>query len=271
MAQKHSWVYGRQNRSPNSLCICLLVLLSLVVTSAFSLQHSQAAQVQLAWDPSPSPGILGYKVHYGTASRSYSQHVDVGLSAGCLIGDLLQETIYYFAVTAYNGSAESDYSAEIVYGVSANWRQFRYGPAHRGFNPYENILSSSTVAGLQGAWNYSTGGILLSSPAVANGILYVGPGRKALCPACQIGRFLVDPPLREVRSAPPLPLSMGRYTWALRTGVSMLTSIDLPALLVPAASNWCGTTSETVDGEAPSHPSSPNVQGGTGSPESGQI
>jgi hypothetical protein len=177
---------SRDGRAPRTFPFfprCFLIILSLALFFLLSLlgaQNLYATPIRLAWDPSPSPGILGYKLHYGTASRSYSYHVDVGLSTECLIGDLLPRTIYYFAVTAYNGSAESDYSAEVVYGLPVHWLQFRYGTAHRGFNPYENILSSSTVAGLQGAWNYSTGGIWFSSPAIANGILYMGSLDKKL-------------------------------------------------------------------------------------------
>ncbi len=32
----------------------------------------RAANVALEWDPSPSPGIAGYRVHYGTNSGGYS-------------------------------------------------------------------------------------------------------------------------------------------------------------------------------------------------------
>lgn len=64
--------------------------------------------------------------------------------------------------------------AQKSFTVRTNWTQFRYGPKHQGCNPYENVLSPSSVAGLNEAWQYSTGSGVLSSPAVANGVVYVG-------------------------------------------------------------------------------------------------
>ena len=58
--------------------------------------------------------------------------------------------------------------------VQADWTQFHYDPQHTGFNPYEKVLSPANVAGLSQAWQYTTGGPIFSSPAVANGVVYVG-------------------------------------------------------------------------------------------------
>ena len=52
--------------------------------------------------------------------------------------------------------------------------QFRFLPCHTGFNPYEVILSPATVGSLVLDWKYTTGGAVSSSPAVANGVAYVG-------------------------------------------------------------------------------------------------
>jgi len=43
-----------------------------------------AAQVTLAWDASTDPAVVGYKIHYGTASGNYSALVDVGSRTTCL-------------------------------------------------------------------------------------------------------------------------------------------------------------------------------------------
>ena len=56
-----------------------------------------------------------------------------------------------------------------------NWPHFRYDAAQTGCNPYESILSPSTVGNLTLNWTYGNGGFF-SSPAVANGIVYVGEG-----------------------------------------------------------------------------------------------
>ena len=52
--------------------------------------------------------------------------------------------------------------------------QFRFLPCHTGFNPYEVILSPATVGSLVLDWRYRTGNPITSSPAVANGVVYVG-------------------------------------------------------------------------------------------------
>jgi putative pyrroloquinoline-quinone-binding quinoprotein len=58
--------------------------------------------------------------------------------------------------------------------VRTDWVQFHFGPDHTGLNPYENVLSPATVGGLTLLWSYQTGGLVTSSPAVANGVVYVG-------------------------------------------------------------------------------------------------
>src|SRR5207245_7613157 len=41
-------------------------------------------------------------------------------------------------------------------------------------NPYENVLNSSNVSALTLDWSYPTGNAITSSPAVFNGLVYVG-------------------------------------------------------------------------------------------------
>jgi outer membrane protein assembly factor BamB len=60
--------------------------------------------------------------------------------------------------------------------VNTNWAQFRYSVKHKGANPVENVLSASNVAGIDEDWSFTTGSTVTSSPAVANGVAYVGSG-----------------------------------------------------------------------------------------------
>jgi outer membrane protein assembly factor BamB len=59
-----------------------------------------------------------------------------------------------------------------------HWPQYGFDARHSLFNPFENTLDRSNVAGLSLRWQYMTGngtGIApLSGPALANGVLYVG-------------------------------------------------------------------------------------------------
>ena len=60
------------------------------------------------------------------------------------------------------------------FAVHTNWAQYGYGPARTGYNPDENVLSASAVPRLALAWRFSTGNEVFSSPAVVNGVAYLG-------------------------------------------------------------------------------------------------
>jgi hypothetical protein len=79
--------------------------------------HVCAAQsVRLAWNASPSSGVIGYRVYYRTSSggQTYSENVGNVLSA--TISDLSDATTYVFWVTAYNSAGlESSGSNEVSY------------------------------------------------------------------------------------------------------------------------------------------------------------
>jgi len=93
----------------------LMGLFSMVTVNAF------AAQATLTWDPpvsyadgTPISGQIGYKVHIGTASGSYTQTVDVGNLTSYSHNALADGTNYYFAVSAYDAlGTESSRSNEM--------------------------------------------------------------------------------------------------------------------------------------------------------------
>jgi glucose dehydrogenase len=60
--------------------------------------------------------------------------------------------------------------------VRTDWNQFQFTPDHSGVNPYENTLNTTNVANLALKWKYTAGDMIyLSSPTVANGLVYI-PG-----------------------------------------------------------------------------------------------
>ena len=75
------------------------------------------------------------------------------------------------AVTATGQS--SGLSATAFFWVRTNWAKFHFDNGNSGFNPYENVLSPANVAGLRKVWSHQTSSGY-SSPAVANGVVYVG-------------------------------------------------------------------------------------------------
>jgi hypothetical protein len=73
----------------------------------------RAQSVTLAWNASPSPEVTGYRVYYGTNSRSYSVVTNAGL--------MLTQTVvlprlgrWFFAATAHDAlGLESEFSNEV--------------------------------------------------------------------------------------------------------------------------------------------------------------
>ena len=78
-------------------------------------------------------------------------------------------------VTATGQSSRRTASAPFQV-LPANWPLFGFDARHSRFNPYENILNTSNVSSLTEAWSFATGNIVYSSPAVVNGVVYVGSG-----------------------------------------------------------------------------------------------
>jgi outer membrane protein assembly factor BamB len=60
-------------------------------------------------------------------------------------------------------------------GTQTSWAQVYFDNARTSFNPFEKVLSRSTVRRLKQEWTFDVGGYV-SGPAVANGIAYVGSG-----------------------------------------------------------------------------------------------
>lgn len=77
--------------------------------------NSFAATVKLAWNPSASSNVGGYKVSYGTSSGKYTSTVDAGNKTTYSLTGLKSGTRYFFVVKAYDSSKaiESAYSNEL--------------------------------------------------------------------------------------------------------------------------------------------------------------
>jgi hypothetical protein len=78
--------------------------------------------VTLAWNPSPSTDVAGYRVYYGTASGVYTNSVDSVTGTNTTLTGLAAGTTYYFAATAVDANGdESPFSNETSYttGVPA--------------------------------------------------------------------------------------------------------------------------------------------------------
>jgi serine/threonine protein kinase/outer membrane protein assembly factor BamB len=65
-------------------------------------------------------------------------------------------------------------------GVARNGVQFGFDAAHTHWNPYERVLNKANVAHITQLWSFPSRDRIFSSPAVANGMVYVGARNHSL-------------------------------------------------------------------------------------------
>jgi hypothetical protein len=96
-----------------------------VILALFSIQAALAQSppanpsitafgVTLQWDANPETDLTGYKIYWGQASRTYGTPVALGKVTTYKVEGLTTPGLYYFAVTAFNSTEESEYSNEVV-------------------------------------------------------------------------------------------------------------------------------------------------------------
>src|ERR1019366_5683255 len=140
----------------------------------------------------------------------------------------------------------SGLAAQTTFIVQTDWSQFRRGPQHHGYNPTENILNVSNVGDMQVRWTATTRGAVESSPAVANGVVYVGSGDdKVYAFNTATGQLIwsaaIGAPAAEVASSPAVAngvvyvgagdgklyafnAATGQPTWSAATGQPIYSS-----------------------------------------------
>jgi len=104
----------------------LFYVITFTILFLFHAATASAGSTTLSWYPptanedgTPLTDLAGYKIYYGTASRSYTQIIDVGNKTIQTVPNLSEGVTYYFAVTAYNtAQKESKYSNEIGRTIS---------------------------------------------------------------------------------------------------------------------------------------------------------
>lgn len=74
--------------------------------------------VTLTWNPSPDTNVLGYKVYYGSASRTYTNSIILGNVTNLTVSGLTEGVTYYFSATTLDAAeVESDFSNEAIYAI----------------------------------------------------------------------------------------------------------------------------------------------------------
>ena len=100
------------------------ILTMTILLLVFSSLPAFSRQVTLYWEPSPSPGVIGYKVYYqqaplqlplsGTEADQGSSPVDAENSLILTLSGLDDTAVYYFSVTAYDGNFNESTFSNIV-------------------------------------------------------------------------------------------------------------------------------------------------------------
>jgi hypothetical protein len=71
-------------------------------------------QVKLAWNASTSADVVGYRIHYGTASGTYTSTIVIGNVTSTTVTGLADGETYHFVVSAFNADgSESGLSNEV--------------------------------------------------------------------------------------------------------------------------------------------------------------
>lgn len=145
--------------------------------------------VSLAWDPSPSEGVVGYEVHIGHAPGEYDHVIDVGPRVTWIVNSLTESRTYYFAVSAYDArGARSELSNVIVHRsektdalppTSRLLVEPRSGPA-----PHSILVSLETSASVPSyRWDFGDGSTFVTNmlgPLAKLAHTYAEPGAYAL-------------------------------------------------------------------------------------------
>src|SRR5580700_8045548 len=119
-------------------------LLGLLFVGLLSQAQAQAtSSVTLAWNPSASSGIAGYRLHYGTSSGNYPLILNVGNTTRGTLSGLTPGQRYNVVVTAYNTIGfESLPSNQISFTISATGSPFNIISTS-----YADLVWENTITG----------------------------------------------------------------------------------------------------------------------------
>lgn len=127
-SDRHIVRWFRENTNFHTLLIASLIFFLSLIAGCGGGDTGEntisGKSVTLAWeaptenaDGSDLTDLAGFKLYYGTSSRSYSNPINIGNTTTYTVSGL-QAGTYYFAVTAYDYSGnESDYSDEAIANI----------------------------------------------------------------------------------------------------------------------------------------------------------
>lgn len=134
-------------------------------------QDTNAGQATLAWDA--TSGAIGYKLHYGTNSGSYSNSIDAANATNLTLSDLTDGKKYYFAVTSYDYSGnQSGYSNEVSKTIAAA-TQYQLSVVTSGTGT-GTVSGTGISCGNTCSASYASGTVLTLTAAPATGSTFAG-------------------------------------------------------------------------------------------------
>jgi len=157
---------------------------SLVAITISMLATSCFAQTAVSLSPKDGPPTTTLRVS-GSGFTPYAQidlyfdSQDQALAVADAAGAFSQVAIQApkSAVPGNHWITAAERSGRLVkqkiFQVHVNWTEFHTKDMRRE-NPYENVLSVDNVGSLRLFAHYKTGGAVRSSPAVVNGVVYIG-------------------------------------------------------------------------------------------------
>ncbi len=84
-----------------------------------------ASTLRISWNNNTEADLCGYRVYYGTISGQYGKVLDVGEAVCVDIEGLPADTVYFFAITAYDFSGnESGFSREVSVLIPGDQARF---------------------------------------------------------------------------------------------------------------------------------------------------
>ena len=205
--------------------VAVVILITILVSSSLVL----GAEIRLAWDSNTDPDLAGYKVYYGTASRTYGSPVNVGNVTSYSLAGLTQGQTYFIAVTACDTSNnESAYSNEV--SGMASQPPPAYIAATVNTNPpgLRVIVDQATQATpVTFVWGVGSSHIL-SAPSPENG----APGTQYVYVSWSDGG--------AQSHTITVPLSSTTYTASFKTQYSLTTSVNPigGGTVTPSGTTW---------------------------------
>ncbi len=178
-----------------------------------------AGQATLAWDPSSSSDVGGYRVVYGQSSGAYTSEVDAGNQTSTTVANLDDSKTYYFAVRAYNTAktAESANSNEVSKPASVTTSS-------------SSTTTSSSSATLPSPWiDMDIGNVgQVGSASYANGTFTVNGSGDDIWNTADAFHFAYQP-LNGDGAIVARVVSVGNTAQWAKTGVMIRESLDANA------------------------------------------